>query len=62
MNKENTIFYIRYLQKKLYFRNSELIGAMFNLEKYLLPVVKKNVELMEQSLHYSYLNLYRNDS
>ncbi len=42
MNKENTLFYIRYLQKKLYFRNSELIEAMFNLEKYLFENFKLN--------------------
>ena len=45
MNKENTIFYIRYLQKKLYFRNSELIGAMFNLEKYLFDNFQLNQDV-----------------
>ena len=45
MNKENTIFYIRYLQKKFYFRNSELIEAMFNLEKYLFDNFQLNQDV-----------------
>ena len=44
MNKENTLFYTRYLQKKLYFRNSELIGAMFDLEKFLFDNFQLNEE------------------
>ncbi len=45
MNKENTLFYIRYLQKKLYFRNSELIGAMFDLERYLFDNFQLNKDV-----------------
>ncbi len=45
MNKENTLFYTRYLQKKFYFRNCELIGAIFDLEKYLFDNFQLNQEV-----------------
>ena len=45
MNKENTLFYTRYLQRKLYFRKSELIGAMFELEKYLFDNFQLNQDV-----------------
>ncbi len=46
MNKEqDKIFYIRYLQKKMYFKNNKVIHALFNLEKYLFENFDFNEEI-----------------
>ncbi len=33
--KKKDLFYTRYLQKQIYFRQNDVINALFNLEKYL---------------------------
>ncbi len=46
MNKEqDKIFYIRYLQNKMYFKNNKVIHALFNLEKYLFENFDFNEEV-----------------
>ena len=46
MNKKKKgLFYTRYLQKQIYFRNNDVVNALFNLEKYLFENFEFNHDI-----------------
>lgn len=55
INKKEDLFYTRYLQNKLYFKNNGYIKALFLLEKYLFENFSFNEELPISNLKFKWI-------